>query len=135
MKTPNAVPKKIEDYIKTFPKDVQILLRKLKAAIKTAAPKAEEKISYRMPAFFLNGPLVYFAAYKKHIGFYPTSTPIKVFKKELASFEYSKGAIRLPLDEPLPLALIKKIVKFKIKENAAKAKLKKTSSLKKTSLK
>ncbi|EMO53276.1 iron chaperone [Leptospira noguchii] len=109
--------KNIDEYINLFPKDVQDKLRKLRSTIRKAAPNAEEKISYQMPTFVLNGNLVYFAAYKKHIGFYPTSSGIKKFQTELTKYKTTKGAIQFPMDQPLPLKLIAKIVKYRIKEN------------------
>ena len=114
----------IDDYIATFPEDVQVILQKLRATIKAAAPGAEEKISYQMPAFALNGILVYFAAYKNHIGFYPTGNGVEAFKAELAGYEGSKGTVRFPIDKPLPLALIRKIVKYRVAESLKKAELK-----------
>jgi uncharacterized protein YdhG (YjbR/CyaY superfamily) len=111
----------IDDYIAACPKNVQPILKKLRATIKAAAPKAEEKISYRMPAFFQNGVLVYFAAFKNHIGFFPTASGIQSFKKEISSYKNSKGTVQFPLDQPLPFNLIRKIVKFKISENSKKA--------------
>jgi len=93
----------------------------LRKTIKTAAPAAEEVISYNMPAIKQNGILVYYAAYKAHIGFYPTPSAIEAFKKELSKYESSKGAVRFPLDQPLPLSLITRIVKFRIKLNQEKA--------------
>jgi uncharacterized protein YdhG (YjbR/CyaY superfamily) len=107
----------IDEYISTFPKDVQETLEKLRQTIKKAAPEAEEAISYQIPTFKFHGNLVYFAAFKNHIGFYPTSTGIEVFKKELSSFETAKGTVRFPIDRPLPLSLISKIVKYRVKEN------------------
>ncbi|EQA69723.1 iron chaperone [Leptospira noguchii] len=109
--------KNIDEYINLFPKDVQDKLRKLRSTIRKAAPNAEEKISYQMPTFVLNGNLVYFAAYKKHIGFYPTSSGIKKFQTELTKYKTTKGAIQFPMDQLLPLKLIAKIVKYRIKEN------------------
>jgi uncharacterized protein YdhG (YjbR/CyaY superfamily) len=110
----------IDDYIASCPEAVRPKLEKLRRAIRSAAPRAEEAISYRMPAFKWNGPLVYFAAFKTHIGFFPTSSPIPVFKKELSAFKTSKGTIRFPLDRPIPFDLVKKIVRFKLKENSAR---------------
>lgn len=107
----------IDDYIMTFPKEVQVILKGLRKTIKAAAPDAGEKISYQIPTFYLRGNLVHFAAYKKHIGFYPTSSGIQAFKKELSIYKSSKGTVRFPLDKPLPLALISKIVKFRVSEN------------------
>lgn len=115
--------KNINEYINLFPEDVQDKLRKLRSTIRKAAPNAEEKISYQMPAFALNGNLVYFAAYKKHIGFYPTSSGIKKFQTELTKYKTTKGAIQFPMDQPLPLKLIAKIVKYRIKENTQTKKI------------
>lgn len=112
----------IDKYIATFPKKVQLILKGLRKTIKAAAPGAEERISYQMPAYFLNGNLVYFAAYKKHIGFYPTSSGIRAFKKELSVYKGAKGSVQFPIDKPLPLALISKIVKFRVSENVRKGK-------------
>jgi uncharacterized protein YdhG (YjbR/CyaY superfamily) len=118
-------PTDTDSYISDFPEETQKLLQQLRKAIKEAAPKAEEVISYGMPAYKLNGPLVYFAGYAHHIGFYPTGTGIVAFEKEIATYKHSKGAIQFPLDKPLPLTLIKKMVKFKVAENQEKAKAKK----------
>ena len=112
----------IEEYIASFPADVQKRLQEIRAAIKSVAPQATEKISYQMPTFFLNGNLVHFAAFKNHIGFYPVPSGIEAFKKELSNYAQGKGSVQFPLDQPLPLALIKKIVKFRVAENLAKAK-------------
>jgi len=110
----------IDEYIKQFPANVQTILQKLRATIKKTAPAAEETISYQMPAFKYHGMLVYFAGYKKHIGFYPTSSPMKVFKDRLTNYKTSKGAIQFPINEAIPLALVRDIVKFRIKENLEK---------------
>jgi uncharacterized protein YdhG (YjbR/CyaY superfamily) len=112
----------IDKYITSFPKDTQKNLEQLRTIIRKAAPKAEEVISYNMPAFKYHGILVYFAGYKNHIGFYPTSSGIKAFQKELSRFKYSKGAVQFPIDKPLPFDLISKIVKFRVKEILEKAK-------------
>jgi uncharacterized protein YdhG (YjbR/CyaY superfamily) len=114
----------IDDYIASFPKNVQKILKSLHKTIKTAAPEAVERISYRMPAFSQNGILVYFAAFKNHIGFYPTASGVKAFKKELSVYNGGKGSIQFPIDKPLPLALISRIVKFKVSENIEKSKKK-----------
>ncbi len=114
--------KTIDEYIKTFPAEIQITLDKMRQTIRKAAPKAVEVISYQMPAFKLNGILVYFAAHKNHIGFYPTSSGIETFKKELSSYKSSKGAVQFPLDKPIPFDLVEKIVKFRARENLAKKK-------------
>jgi uncharacterized protein YdhG (YjbR/CyaY superfamily) len=114
----------IDEYIATFPEDIQKILEALRATIKTAAPEATEKISYQMPTFYLKGNLVHFAAYKHHIGFYPAPRGIEAFKDELARYESSKGAIRFPIGEPLPLDLISRIVKFRVAENLKNAETK-----------
>jgi len=111
----------IDEYIATFPENIQKILEALRATIKAAAPDAEEKISYQMPAFALKGNLVYFAVLKNHIGFYPTASGIQAFERELSLYEGSKGAVRFPIDKPLPLGLIGEIVKFRSAENLKKA--------------
>ncbi|WP_210413682.1 iron chaperone [Leptospira ilyithenensis] len=114
--------KTVDEYIKSFPVDTRTLLTQMRNLIKELAPNAKEKISYNMPAYELNGILVYYAAYKKHFGFYPTSNVIETFKNELTSYKFSKGAIQFPLDKPLPKGLITKIVKYRVKENLQKSK-------------
>ena len=99
-------------------KNAQVMLEKMRQAIKSVAPDAEEVISYQMPAFRYHGMLVYFAAYKNHIGFYPTASGIAAFKKELAIYKTSTGAVQFPIDAKLPLCLITKIVKYRVKENS-----------------
>ncbi len=118
-------PVDVDEYILGFPEETQKLLEEIRAIIKKAAPKAEEVISYSMPAFKQNGILVYFAGYKNHIGFYPTSSGILNFKEELSNYKSSKGAVQFPLDKPLPLKLITKIVKFRAVEDLKKSKTKK----------
>ncbi|WP_345296992.1 DUF1801 domain-containing protein [Candidatus Villigracilis affinis] len=124
--------KNIDDYIATFPKGTQTVLKKLRATIRKAAPKAEETINYQIPTFTLQGNLVHFAAFKNHIGFYPTPSGIEKFKEELSVYEGAKGSVKFPLDKPIPYALITKIVKFRVQENleraAAKGKRKQTPS-------
>lgn len=115
----------IDEYIANFPKDIQQKLTELRTTIRKAAPKAEEKISYQMPTFALHGNLVHFAAYKNHIGFYPAPGAIEEFKKELSKFEGSKGTVQFPLDKPLPLSLVAKMVKFRVAQNIEKAAAKK----------
>jgi len=115
----------IDEYISGFPKNVQKMLKEMRATIKKAAPKAGAAIKYAMPTFTLNGNLVHFAAFKNHIGLYPAPRAIETFKKELSAYEGSKGAIRFPLDKPLPLALITKIVKYRVKQTLEKEKAKK----------
>ena len=122
MLTSKPAPGNIDEYCNGFPKETQQLLAQLRTTIRKCAPGAIEIISYGMPAFKLNNkPLVYFAAYKNHIGFYPGASPVIVFKNELKVYKTSKGAIQFPLDKPLPLALVKKIVKYKVSENIVKA--------------
>jgi len=107
----------IDEYISTFPKDVQQILQGLRATIQAVAPGAGETIRYGIPTFTLEGNLVHFAAYKKHIGFYPASSGIRTFKKELSAYKTSRGTVQFSIDKPLPLALIKKIVRFRAAEN------------------
>jgi uncharacterized protein YdhG (YjbR/CyaY superfamily) len=107
----------VDEYLALHPAPIRKGLALIRKTIKTAAPGAEETISYQMPAYKLNGMLVYFSAAKKHYGFYPTSSPIIAFKDKLKSFETSKGVIRFPLDKPIPVKLISEIVKWKVKEN------------------
>lgn len=108
----------IDAYHAFFPEEVQGILQQLREAIKEVAPYATEVISYNMPAFKQNKNLVYYAAYKQHIGFYPTPGPLIVFKDELTEFKTSKGAIQFPMNKPLPMALIKKIVLFRVEEDS-----------------
>jgi uncharacterized protein YdhG (YjbR/CyaY superfamily) len=114
----------IDEYIATFPKEIQKILEELRATIKDAAPEAEEKISYQMPTFALEGNLIHFAAFKNHIGLYPTPSGTQAFKRELSIYQGAKGSIKFPIDKPLPLELIKKIVMFRVKENLEKAEAK-----------
>jgi uncharacterized protein YdhG (YjbR/CyaY superfamily) len=114
----------IDEYIKTFPKDIQKILESVRQAIKNAAPEAEETINYQIPTFKLNGNLVHFAAFKYHIGFYPAPSGQKAFQKELSVYKSGKGSVQFPLDRPIPLSLIKKIVLYRVKENSAKTKKK-----------
>ncbi len=107
----------IDAYIASFPEDVQEILQELRAVIKASAPGAEERISYQMPTFVLQGNLVHFAAYKKHIGFYPTPSGIEAFKQELAGYKGAKGSVQFPIDKPLPLELVRKIVQYRVAEN------------------
>lgn len=117
MNTDRTAPTTIDEYIAGFPQDVQELLQQVRKTIREAAPEAEETIKYQMPTFMLNGNLVYFAAFKKHIGFYPIPSGIDAFKDELARYEQGKGSVRFPLDQPLPLDLIRRIVKWRVQEN------------------
>ena len=111
----------IDDYIASFPPDIQERLHAMRATIRAAAPEAEERIAYQMPTFWQGGNLVHFAAFKNHIGFYPTPSGIEAFAADLARYPGSKGAIRFPLDEPLPLDLVRRIVEHRVAENRAKA--------------
>jgi uncharacterized protein YdhG (YjbR/CyaY superfamily) len=114
----------IDQYIATFPEATQKILQELRETIKASAPGAEEKISYQMPTFALKGNLVHFAAYKKHIGFYPAPSGIQAFKHELSIYEGAKGSVKFPIEKPLPLELISRIVKFRVAENLKNAALK-----------
>ncbi|TSD64901.1 DUF1801 domain-containing protein [Inquilinus sp. KBS0705] len=115
-------PKDVDEYISRFPAETQQVMQLVRATIKNAAPGAEEVISYSMPAYKLNGMLVYFAAYDKHIGFYPTSLGIAAFKHEFASYKSAKGSVQFPLGDPMPLELITRIVQHRVKENKSKIK-------------
>jgi uncharacterized protein YdhG (YjbR/CyaY superfamily) len=115
MKT-GSTPKNTEEYIAGFPTDVQRILREIRSIIRTAAPDAEETIKYRMPTFVLHGNLVHFAAFEKHIGFYPTPSGIEAFKDELSAYPNAKGSVQFPLDKAVPFNLIRAIVKFRVKE-------------------
>ncbi len=112
--------KSVDEYIAAQPKTVQSLLQQIRSAIALVAPDATEKISYQMPTFYLNGNLVYFAAFQNHIGFYPTASGVKAFQKELSGYKHAKGSIQFPIDRPLPITLIRKIVKFRAEENSKK---------------
>jgi len=107
----------IDEYIKGFPIEIQKILEELRSVIKASVPDAEEKISYQMPTFALKGNLVHFAAYRNHIGFYPTPGGIEHFKNELSSYKSAKGSVQFPIDKPLPLELISRIVKYRAEEN------------------
>ena len=120
----NTKPTTVDEYIKSFPKPTQVLLKQVRAVIKENAPEAEELIGYGMPGYKLNKkPLVYFAGYEKHIGFYATPNGHEKFAKELSKYKQGKGSVQFPIEEPMPLALIKKIVVFRVKENLKKLKL------------
>jgi uncharacterized protein YdhG (YjbR/CyaY superfamily) len=125
--------KNVDEYIADFPIGTQKILNQLRAIIKKNAPNAEEVISYNMPAYKYNGMLCYFAGYKQHIGFYPTASGIANFKKEIAAYKNAKGSVQFPLNKPLPLELIKKIIVFRTKENFQKVESKKIlKTIKKT---
>lgn len=121
MKAPSSSPRNVDEYIAAFPAGVQDILKRVRATVRLAAPEAEETIKYKMPTFTLNGNLVYFAAFKNHIGFYP---PVKGFKEaraELSMYEGPKGSLIFPLNKPIPYDLISRIVKFRVMENAERA--------------
>lgn len=111
----------INEYIQSFPIEIQTILNELRTLIQNAAPKAIEKISYKIPTFYLNGNLVHFAAFKNHIGFYPTPSGISKFSEQLKKYKTAKGSVQFPINQPLPRDLIKKIVEFRVKENIQRA--------------
>lgn len=119
----NKLHANVDEYIADCPKEVQIILQKIRQTIRTAAPEAEESISYRMPAYKLNKkPLIYFGAFKNHIGFYATPSGNTVFAKELSKYKQGKGSVQFPFDEPMPFNLMAKIVKFRVREILNKTK-------------
>lgn len=121
MTDPAPIPNPIDEYIAGFSQDVQTILEELRATIRQAAPNAGETIKYQIPTFTLNGNLVHFAAYKHHIGFYPAPSGVVAFNDELTVYKQAKGSIQFPIDQPLPLDLISRIVKFRVAENLEKA--------------
>ncbi len=121
MRKGQSEPKDIDEYIAGFTEDVQEILEKIRTTIRKAAPDAEEAIKYQMPTFTLNGNLVHFAAYKKHIGFYPAPRGVEKFKEALSGYEGAKSTVRFPLDKPIPFGLISTIVKFRVKKNLERA--------------
>lgn len=121
MESNKVGPVSIDEYIATFPEETQRLLQEMRATIRAATPEATEKISYGIPTFFLKGNLVHFAAFKDHIGFYPTSSGTQAFEPELSVYDSSKGTVRFPKDKPLPLDLVRKIVEFRVAENLSRA--------------
>jgi uncharacterized protein YdhG (YjbR/CyaY superfamily) len=124
MAADKITPKTIDEYIASFPKDVQEILEKIRLTVRSAAPDAQETIKYEMPTFTLQGNLVFFAAFKKHIGFYPPPTGLEKFKNELSVYQGPKGSLIFPLDKPIPYDLISEIVTFRVKENLEKAEAK-----------
>jgi len=121
--TPTPVPKTVEDYLAAVPEPARSTLQRVRAAIRSALPaEATEVISYRIPAFNYKGPLVWFAAFSNHCSLFPTASVIKAFQNELKGFEISKGTIHFPVDKSLPDALVKKMVKARLAENAKKKK-------------
>ena len=111
----------VDEYIAQFPEVVQALLREMRTVIHEVAPEAEERISYQMPTFYLNGNLVHFAAYKNHIGFYPAPSGTEHFKEELSGYAGAKGSVQFPLDQPIPFDLVARITTYRAEENRAKA--------------
>ena len=123
MDTEKSAPSNIDEYIAGFAPEVQEILQKIRGIVRATAPEAKEKIAYQMPTFTLNGKnLVHFAAFKHHIGFYPTPSGTEKFQAEIAGYKHAKGSIQFPLDMPIPYDLIEKIVKFRISENPPKSK-------------
>lgn len=114
----------VDMYIASFPEEIRTKLEELRGTIKAAAPEAEEKISYQMPTYFFRGNLVHFAAHKNHIGFYPTPEGIEEFKEAISAYQWAKGSVQFPLDQPLPLDLVSQIVKFRLQQNMARAEAK-----------
>jgi uncharacterized protein YdhG (YjbR/CyaY superfamily) len=129
MKPRQAAPKTINEYIRAFPPDVRRILGKIRTTIRRAAPGAKETIRYGIPTFALNGYLVYFAGFKKHVGLYPAPRTAAPFKEELAGYKGGKGTVQFPLDEPVPYGLIRRIVKFRARQNLEKAKTKRKRSV------
>jgi len=125
LRTDQAEPATIDEYIKDFPPDVQAILEKIRGIIRKEAPDAEEAIKYRLPTFTLRGNLVHFGAFKNHIGFYPTPSGTERFRNELSVYEGAKGSVRFPLDQPIPYDLISEIVRFRVSENLQRAEAKK----------
>jgi len=112
--------KTVADYLSALPPRQRALMRRLRRAIRSAAPEAEEIISYRMPAFRQDGILAWYCAHKNHIGFYPKASGIARFKKEISGYKWAKGSVQFPLDRPLPLALVARIIRFRLGENLGK---------------
>jgi uncharacterized protein YdhG (YjbR/CyaY superfamily) len=122
--------KTMDEYINLFPEDVRNILNELRQAIKETAPEAQETINYQIPTFTLNGNLVHFAAFKNHVGFYPTPSGMEAFKKELAAYKGAKGSVQFPINQPLPLPLIRRIVEYRVKENSERKPKKKSTGKK-----
>lgn len=121
MKATNGSPKNMDEYIAGFRPDVQGILRRIRTTISDAAPEAQEAIKYGIPTFVLNENLVHFAAFKNHVGFYPTPSAIEEFKDDLSSYKSAKGSVQFPIDRPMPLGLIRRIVTFRVTEARAKS--------------
>jgi len=118
------IPETVDEYIASFPENIQERLNEIRRIVRQTAPEATEKISYRMPAYVFNGMLIYFAAFKNHIGFYPLSSAIEAFQNELSDYKRSKGTVQFPNDKPIPLLLIARIIEFRVRENFMKSQLK-----------
>ena len=121
MKAASGSPSNIDEYIASFPRDVQAVLNEIRKTIRKAAPDADEALKYRIPTFVLHENLVHFAAFKNHIGFYPTPSGVEAFKQELSRYEGAKGSVQFPIDKPMPLQLIDRIVKFRAREARGKS--------------
>ena len=120
--TPGAKFKRVEEYLSALPADIRSKMEDLRSVIKQAAPEATEVISYNMPAFRFHGILLYYAAHTEHIGFYPANTHvIEQFRDDLKGYQTSKGTIKFPMDKPIPVSLVKRIVKFRVKQNLEKS--------------
>ena len=113
-------PNTVDEYISQFPEDVRQILQRIRSIVKESAPQAEERIGYQMPGYYLNGPLVYFAAFKHHVGFYPTAADLEPFEAELSAYKRSKGTIQFPLDKPIPYDIIARIVQYRVAQNQKK---------------
>lgn len=122
MKTSMPSFNTVDEYIASFPVDRQALLQSVRQVIREVAPEAQESIAYKMPAYKLNGPLAYFALFENHLGFYPTPEGVSVFESDLKQYKQGKGSVQFPLDRPLPLELIRRIVRQRVQENKAKPK-------------
>lgn len=126
MKVEQSTVQSVDEYIAKFPANIQSMLEEVRKTIQQAAPQAEEAIRYQIPTLIYLGNLVHFAAFKRHIGFYPAPSGIEKFKNELLAYKSAKGSVQFPFDQPLPLELIRKIVVFRVSENQSKAALKNT---------
>jgi len=124
---PNSRPGNIDEYIALYPENIRKKLNEIRAVIKNVAPDAAEAMKYGIPTFVLSGNLVHFAGFENHIGFYPAPSGIKAFQKDLKGFKFAKGSVQFPIDEPMPIETITKIVRFRVKENLEISKLKKKS--------
>ena len=124
----SSIPKDVDEYIAAFPSDVRDLLERMRSTIRRAAPHAEERISYGIPTFALKGNLVHFAAFKRHIGFFPGPSGVTKFKQELSAYKGAKGSVQFPFGKPIPLGLVSRIVKFRVRENLQRFESKRTKT-------